>query len=345
MKKITAYVNTARVHPLVEELLVAGIGEIMVTEYFKPLSQVSRLELLCDEVKVGLVKDLIHRIGTTGGFPPDHDIIVHQHDPKRLQLLPMTVRLDPLEESRLKQFIDKTFRAVRKRLLFSFSVVALTIVLTALVLHLHIERVQATAQAASTNARVIADATQAIQIVHLEQMLAAERLHRGDVTSSLEQFLRAGTKHEMAASVLAGFHDIERGTIDSLVALEQRFQEIVSRMFEVITDLDRIGRKSGPAERARLSQSHESIMAVLDGLHRESMTLLASLERESRTLALRRQQESNDALRTVRFSLIILALLAFAMTTAMWLVARQRVLNPQQLLVEEAKAVDLEGLK
>ncbi len=34
MKKIIAYVNTMRVHPLVEELGKSGIRQLVVTEYF-----------------------------------------------------------------------------------------------------------------------------------------------------------------------------------------------------------------------------------------------------------------------------------------------------------------------
>ncbi len=66
MKKVTAYINTVRVHWLVEELQKIGIDEIMVTEYFKPTSQISRLELKCGNNWVEEVKRLVHEIGTTG---------------------------------------------------------------------------------------------------------------------------------------------------------------------------------------------------------------------------------------------------------------------------------------
>jgi len=69
--KIVAYVNTRRVHWLVESLQMIGVNDIVVTEYFKPMSQISRFELLCDGGDTERIKEIIHRIGTTG-YPGDH---------------------------------------------------------------------------------------------------------------------------------------------------------------------------------------------------------------------------------------------------------------------------------
>ncbi len=49
MKRITAYVNTTRIHWLVEELQTKGINEIMVSEFFRPTSQISKFEFFCEE--------------------------------------------------------------------------------------------------------------------------------------------------------------------------------------------------------------------------------------------------------------------------------------------------------
>ncbi len=76
MKKITAYVNTTRVHWLVEELQAMGIEEIEVTEYFKPLSQISRFELSCEDNLVEQVKAAVHKIGTCGQAI-DHAVFVY----------------------------------------------------------------------------------------------------------------------------------------------------------------------------------------------------------------------------------------------------------------------------
>ncbi len=71
MKKVTAYINTLRVHWLVEELQKIGIEEIKVTEYFRPTSQISLLELKCGNHWVDKVRKLVHEIGTTG-IEADH---------------------------------------------------------------------------------------------------------------------------------------------------------------------------------------------------------------------------------------------------------------------------------
>ncbi len=345
MKKITAYVHTTRVHWLVEELQAMGIGEIMVTEYFKPLSQISRLELLCQDNEVVTVKRIIHRVGTTGGPPPDHDIVESPYDPKKLLLFPMSVRLNPLEETRLKRFINNAFRSLRKKLALTFSVIALSIVCVALILHFRIEAAEHSANEANGNARSIAHAAAQIQTAHLEQLLAADRLHRGDMTSSLQQFKNAGVRHEEAVLVLKQSQCFAQTTIDSLVALENRFQSIMSSMFEIITSLDRIGNRNNSAERERLSQSHHNVMATLGTLHLRSVEILVSLEQTLSSLATRRENETEDALRAMGLLLTILTLLTFVIIVAMWLAARQIVLHPIQVLEEESRTLDEEGLK
>lgn len=345
MKKITAYINTTRVHWLVEDLHAAGIGDIMVTEYFKPLSQVARLELLCQDAEVTNVKGIIHRIGTTGGPPPDHDIIVSQHNPERLRLLPMTIRLDPLEESRLKQFMTRVFRNVRRRLVFTFAVLALTTACIALFLHARIEGVQVGVRDAAGNARVLTDATKRIQTAHFEQLLAAERLHSGETTSSLQQFRRASANLETAALVLKEFHTFGRSAVDSLLALEGRFQFIMNRMLEIITNVKRVRQINNPNERAQLSQAHSDVMKALETVHEKSMEMLVSLEQSARSVVMQRERQSEEALRLVRLTLIILTGLSFAITVTMWFVARQKVSNPIRCLVEEARELDTEVLK
>lgn len=66
MKKVVAYINTLRVHWVVDELLMVGIDDISVYQHFKPLSQISRLELKCDSDKVEAVNGIIRTVGTNG---------------------------------------------------------------------------------------------------------------------------------------------------------------------------------------------------------------------------------------------------------------------------------------
>ena len=96
MKKIIAYVSTVRVHWLVEELQVIGIKEIMVTEYFAPVSQISRLELLCQENAVEDVRRVIHKLGTNGTCP-DHFLEVKDYNPNEPSHFPLGRRLSRLE--------------------------------------------------------------------------------------------------------------------------------------------------------------------------------------------------------------------------------------------------------
>lgn len=76
IKKITAYVNTTRIHWLVEELQKQDINEIMVTEYFRPDSQISKFEFLCPDIEIENIKDIIHSLGTCGNAV-DHYISVN----------------------------------------------------------------------------------------------------------------------------------------------------------------------------------------------------------------------------------------------------------------------------
>jgi len=97
MKKITVYVNTNRVHWLVEELGLAGIGEIMVTEYFSPTSVISKMEMLCEDAQIERARAIVHRLGTTGS-PCDHFFSVSNHEPYKPASLPLGRRMSPLED-------------------------------------------------------------------------------------------------------------------------------------------------------------------------------------------------------------------------------------------------------
>lgn len=77
MKRITAYVNTTRIHWLVEELQTKGINEIMVSEFFRPTSQISKFEFFCEEKDLKEIQEIVHIIGTCGK-PADHLIEVKE---------------------------------------------------------------------------------------------------------------------------------------------------------------------------------------------------------------------------------------------------------------------------
>lgn len=97
MKKVTAYINTLRVHWLVEELERMGVKEIMVTEFFSPLSRISRMQLLCDDGVTEVIRSVVHKVGTTGEAA-DHFFEVSDYDPKKESPQPLGRRISKLED-------------------------------------------------------------------------------------------------------------------------------------------------------------------------------------------------------------------------------------------------------
>ncbi len=70
MKRVASYIDTLRVHWIADELQQIAVEEIMVTEYFKPLSRVSRLQVLCEDDVVEKVREIIFRRGCVGNRHP-----------------------------------------------------------------------------------------------------------------------------------------------------------------------------------------------------------------------------------------------------------------------------------
>ena len=97
MKQLIAYVNTKRVHWLVEELQILGISEIMVTEYFGPSSQISRFEFLCEDQAVEPAKAIVHRIGTSGNLT-DHFVEAQEMAVHAADTLPLGHRISRLQK-------------------------------------------------------------------------------------------------------------------------------------------------------------------------------------------------------------------------------------------------------
>jgi hypothetical protein len=86
LKKITAYVNTKRIHWLVEVLMKKGINEIMVTEFFRPNCQISKFEFYCKEEDVDNLKNIIHTIGSSG--VADHLLFINDVDRNSISIFP-----------------------------------------------------------------------------------------------------------------------------------------------------------------------------------------------------------------------------------------------------------------
>lgn len=344
MKKITAYVNTMRVHWLAEELLAAGIKEMRVIEHFSPRSQISRLQLCCEDDLVSKVREIIRRLGSCGS-PPEYDVAVADFDPSLPSQIPIGKRMSVLEEPQLARRIRSLFKGASTNLTIVFLAITLSIGAVGMFAHFQLERFQHVVRESAENVQEVVDAARVIQVAHLEELLAAERLHRGDGGHALQDFKVARERLGVAIKILQDSRLISRVPIDSLVEIDNQFQSITDRMFGILTQLSTLPEERNALQRAELSQSHAELMTSLDLLHRKCMNLLSSLEQAVGEVARANEMENNNALNAVRLSLTFLAAVATIITILMWFVTRRKVSQPLDLLVEEARALDDGELK
>lgn len=82
---------------LISEFGHQDIVEIKVVAYFKPLSQISRIDLLCEDAAVEKVKEIIHRFGNTGGLP-NHMTFVTEFKPHPMERLEAGKRMGQLDD-------------------------------------------------------------------------------------------------------------------------------------------------------------------------------------------------------------------------------------------------------
>ncbi len=97
MKRITTYVSPLKTLLLISEFGYQDIAEIKVVAYFKPLSEISRIDLLCEESAVQRVQEIIHRFGTNNGLP-DHMIFVTEFKPHPMDRLEVGKRMGQLDD-------------------------------------------------------------------------------------------------------------------------------------------------------------------------------------------------------------------------------------------------------
>ncbi len=330
MKKIIAYVNTVRVHWLVEELEKAGIGEILVTEYFSPLSKISRCEFLCVEGHVEEMREIVRRVGTAGD-PSDHCFLVEDFDPDLPGQIPLGKRISKLEESRIKQLINVLLSGMGRKISFSFAVITLSIVLVGLFIHMRGAELEQLVRESNEEVWQMTRATKQIQGAMLQVMLAAEQLHRGERSDATKTFEEARRTLQEAVSVLKEAGTVHGSLLDSLVALHHQFQIVANGLFE-ITD-------------SESSLSHDELMTTLNKLHLELMSVLLSLERVVSDRSAEKELQTREAISEVRNSLIALAALAIILSGFMWLWTERRVSRPLGLVVESARVIDRGELK
>ncbi|KAF0138551.1 MAG: hypothetical protein FD122_3770, partial [Stygiobacter sp.] len=222
MKKITAYINTIRVHWLVEELESIGINEMMVTEYFSPSSKISRMELLAQDDAVEKVREIIHRIGTTGEVA-DHSLFVDEYDPKLPSQIPLGQRTSKLEETRVKQLINFLLHGSHRKIRSAFLLITLGIIGVAVFIEFQTNNIRYVAAETLRNTELLSEANSAMKSALLEEMLAAERFHRGETTAAREDFRNARRKLNAVLLTLKEANTVTRAMVDSLTNLEHKF--------------------------------------------------------------------------------------------------------------------------
>ncbi len=97
MKRITAYVNPTRVRLIIGELGSEDVKEMKVVAYFKPLSEASRIDLLCEESSVDKVRGIIRNMETNGSLP-DHLISISDFKPKPIERSTVGKRMGQLDD-------------------------------------------------------------------------------------------------------------------------------------------------------------------------------------------------------------------------------------------------------
>jgi len=344
MKKIIAYINTVRVHWLVEELEAIGINEIMVTEYFSPSSKISRMELFAEDNLVAQVRNIIHRIGTTGE-PGDHSFFIEEYDPNLPEQIPLGRRTSKLEESRVKQLVNYLLRGTHTRITAAFLLITLSVLGVAIFIEFQMATFRRSAEETTQTMKVLYQTTGAAERAVLEEMLAVERFHRGGARAAVDDFHSGRRNLTRAISDLKQIHTVNQATVDSLMTLEHRFHLIAGGMFEIVDSLWRHGGLTPSRTIAVLSKSHNSMMASLDDLRHRLFILLTSLEADTRQITEQKEREMTWRIDRVRISLLLLVAGVIAITGTIWLLIERKVSRPIRRLVEEAKTIDLAKLQ
>ncbi len=342
MKKITAYINTIRVHWLVEELESIGINEIMVTEYFSPSSKISRMELLAQDDAVDNIRKIIHRIGTTGA-EADHSLFVEDYDPTLPSQIPMGKRTSKLEETHVKQLINFLLRGSHYKIRAAFLLITIVIVGVAIFIGFLTSDIQLLAAETSNNIQFLTKMVGTVENSLLEEMLAVERFHRREASSAREDFTKARAKLTSAVSYLRETNVAPQTSVTALADLEHRFHRIAGEMFDTADSLSK--EKEWTHRQKNMELSHNQIMSSLDTIRLLLIVQIASFESAMKERVTEKQREIDTSARRVRLSLLLPVAGAIILTAMIWFMIERNVSRPIQRLVQEAKTVDTRELK
>lgn len=337
MKKVTAYINTIRVHWLVEELESIGIKEMMVTEYFSPSSKISRMELLAQDNVVEKVRETIHRFGTTGA-EADHSLFIEDYDPSLPSQIPFGKRTSKLEETHVKQLINFLLRGSRNKIRIAFLLITLGIVGVALFVAYLTNDIQLLATETSDNIHSLTKMSDAVENALLEEMLAVERFHRGESIGARKDFANARAKLISSITYLKETNIASQTAISALAGLEHRFHLIADEMFDVA---DSLSRDKGTMPHQKIMElSHNQIMSSLDKFRSLLVLQLASFESMVRENTAQKKEEIEVSTQRIKLSLLLLITAAIILTATMWIMIERSVSRPIQRLVQEAKTID-----
>ena len=339
MKKITAYVNTVRVHWLVEELEAMGIEEIMVTEYFSPSSKISRMELLAQDDAIEMVREIIHRVGTTGGAG-DHSLFIEEYDPSLPSQIPLGKRTSKLEESRMKQLVNFLLHGSHRKIRAAFLFIVLSILGVAVFVSIQTKGIEESVEETNATVQLLSETINVIESALLEEMLAVERFHRGEPLPALEDFREARAKLTGAITHIKEADVAPREVTSALADLEDRFHLLADGMFGLAHTLSKDHQSSLRRKSPAMSAAHMLVMASLDDLRLQLLVHLTSFQRTLKELMSAKRQEMYQSIREVRISLLLLVGAAIGVTVAVWLMVERKVSRPIQKLVEESNIVD-----
>lgn len=322
-----------------EELETTGIKEMMVTEYFSPSSKISRMELLAHDGTVETVREIIHRVGTTGEAG-DHSLFVEEYDPSLPSQIPLGKRTSKLEESRVKQLANSLLHGSHRKIRAAFLFIVLSILWVAVFVSVQTRGIEQSVEETNATVQLLSETINVVESALLEEMLAVERFHRGEPLPALEDF-REARATLMRAMTHIKEADVAPGEVTSaLVDLEHRFHLLADGMFDLAHSSSKDHQSSLRRKSPAMSAAHMLVMASLDDLRLQLLAHLASFQRTLKELMSAKRQEMDQSIREMRISLLLLVGTAVGVTMAVWLMVERRVSRPIQKLVEESNIID-----
>jgi uncharacterized protein YoxC len=301
------------------------------------------MELLAQDDAMEIIQEIIHRVGTTGEAG-DHSFFVEEYDPTLPSQIPLGTRSSPLEESRIKQLISVLFRGINQKLSVAFLFIAISIVTIAVFSYTQLGAFRQNVYESTDVMQHLQSAVGQIQNSMLEEMLAVEQIHRGDIRTGLFNIRQAQQRDKEATIFLKTIASTNTPEFDSLMILQTRFRELANNMATILERLERRNSESIHSDNTALAQSHNLVMTSLHTLQLASMKQLALLENRVNTLLYEQRIQSDGDLQRVRFLLAAVAALVLVITASLWILAEKKVSRPIMQVFQESQIIDTERI-